>query len=73
MRTGETVSIEEALALARMLVEADDVERVELLHRLRQNLKLTRAVRGFNTLIEQPFHRVLGSRALKSIGLDKGG
>ena len=73
MRTGETVSIEEASALARMLVEADDAKRIELLHRLRQNLRLSRAVRGFNRLIEQPAHRALGSRALKCIGLDKGG
>ena len=73
MRTSEPVSIEEASALARMLVEADDAERAELLHSLRRNWRLSRAVQGFNRLIEQPAHRVLGTRALKSIGLDKGG
>lgn len=69
----EGPSVVEAVAVARVIVETNDSERVEMLHRLRQSLKLSRTVRGLNRLLDQPDHRPLGRQALKCMGLDFSG
>lgn len=66
-------SVGEAVAVAHAIVETNDSERVEMLHRLRQSLKLSRTVRGLNRLLDQPDHRPLGRQALKCMGLDFSG
>jgi hypothetical protein len=73
MPSHDTPSIEEAIDLARMLSEADDAGRVEIVHRLRHSLKLSRSVRGLNRLLDQPAHRPVGTQALKCLGLERGG
>lgn len=73
MPSHDTPSIEEAIDLARMLSETDDAGRVEIVHRLRHSLKLSRSVRGLNRLLDQPAHRLAGAQALKCLGLERGG
>lgn len=73
MPTRDTPSVEEAVDLARMLTETNDTERVEIIHRLRHSLKLSRAVRGLNRLLDQPAYRPVGAQALKCLGLERGG
>ena len=73
MPTRDTPSIEEAVDLARMLSETDDAGRVEIIHRLRHSLMLSRSVRGLNQLLDQPAYRPVGAQALKCIGLEHGG
>jgi hypothetical protein len=73
MLTSDTPSIEESVSFARMLAETDDAQRVEIVHRLRHSLQLSRTVRGLNHLLEQPAHRPVGRQALKSLGLEQGG
>ena len=73
MPTRDTPSIEEAVDLARMLSETDDAGRVEIIHRLRHSLKLSRSVRGLNRLLDQPAYRPVGAQALKCLGLERGG
>lgn len=73
MPTHDTPSIEEAVNLARMLADTDDAGRVEIVHRLRHSLKLSRTVRGLNRLLDQPAYRPVGTQALKSLGLERGG
>lgn len=73
MLTSDTPSIEEAVRFARMLTETDDAARVEIVHRLRHSLQLSRTVRGLNLLLKQPAHCPMGRQALKSLGLERGG
>ncbi len=73
MLTSDTPSIEEAVSFARMLAETDDDQRVEIVHRLRHSLKLSRTVRGLNRLLDQPAYRPVGAQALKCLGLERGG
>jgi hypothetical protein len=69
----EAPSVVEAVAVARSIVDTSDMERVEMLHRLRQSLRLSRTVRGLNSLLDRPDYRPLGRQALKCMGLDFGG
>lgn len=70
MVSNETPTILESLDFARRIREISDEQRVELLHRLRQSTRLSYTVRGLNRLIEQPEHRPIAERALRTMGLD---
>ena len=71
--TGDYQSVDEAANLARALVDTNEAGRVELFHQLRQSLRLSRAVRGLNRLLEHPVYRPLGAQALKCLGMERGG
>lgn len=68
-----TPSVEEACAAAQTFLAADDAKRAEVVHQLRQNLRLSRTVRGLNRLLQHPDHGSLGRSALKSLGLEMAG
>ncbi|WBT36373.1 hypothetical protein [Hyphomicrobium sp. DMF-1] len=63
----------ESVAVARVIVETSEAERIELLHRLRRSFKLSRTVRGLNRLLDRPAHRPLGREALRRLGLEFAG
>jgi hypothetical protein len=62
-----------AVAIARMLVGADERTKINLVHRLRREARLSRTVHSLNLMLEQPALRPLGLEALKSIGLERAG
>lgn len=69
MTSIETPTLSESVAIAQTLANCDEAQRAELVHELRRTVRLSRTVRGLNRLIEQPAHRPLGEKALRSIGL----
>ena len=69
MAAVDTPSLAEAVATAHILVNSNDVQRVEVLHELRRSLQLCRTVRGLNLLLLYPAHRGLAERALSNMGL----
>jgi hypothetical protein len=62
-----------AVAIARMLAGADERTKINLVHRLRREARLSRTVHSLNLMLEQPALRPLGLEALKSIGLERAG
>lgn len=62
-----------AVTIARILAGADERTKVDLVHRLRREARLSRTVHSLNLMLDQPALRPLGLQALKSIGLERAG
>lgn len=64
---------EEPLSVAALLANATPEEAFEIFEELRDQGRLSTAVRGLNALLEDPEHRSVGLAALRRIGLEFGG
>lgn len=62
-----------AVAIAQMLASADERTKVDLVHRLRREARLSRTVHNLNLMLKRPALRPLGLQALRSIGLERAG
>lgn len=60
----------ETLELARHILDLDDKSRVDRFYALLAQQRLSRAVRGFNQLLEHPDYRPIGLAALSCLGFD---
>jgi hypothetical protein len=63
-------SLAKTLELARHIVDLDDKSRVDCFYALRAQQRLSRAVRGFNHLLDHPDYRPVGLAALSCLGFD---
>jgi len=63
-------SLSETLELARHIVDLYDKSRVDCFYALRAQQRLSRAVRGFNQLLDHPDYRPIGLAALSCLGFD---
>lgn len=68
MLSDENPSILKSLNFAHRIQQADDAQRAEVVHRLRQSMRLSYTVRGLNQLAQEPLHRPVAERALHSMG-----
>jgi len=67
------LSIEEPLSVAALLANASTQEAFEIFEELREQGRLSAAVRGLNALLDDPAHRSLSLAALRRIGLEFAG
>jgi hypothetical protein len=70
---GSMLAHEDGAAIARLILEIDEPNLVELVHELRQRRELSATVRVLNTLASNPGDGFLCRRAMQRIGLERGG
>lgn len=64
---------QDGATFARLILDAQEPELVELVHQLRQRRKLCAAVRALNAFAATPNDAFLGRRAMQRLGLECGG
>lgn len=73
MQALQNFLVTDPATIAQLIVNTDERNRAEIVHRLRRAARLSRTVHALNLMLDQPESRQLGADALRCLGLERAG